>query len=616
MKIFNRYILFFCFIWICFVPVAFADKGFPYQAIDLEEIVVTASQVKSKYQSLTQNVSVVNAQDSVLEEANEISAVLDTLPAVDIIEYGSMGSTRVIHTRGVSAHQVITLIDGRSVNTPRDGVTDFNQIPLSNVKRIEFLRGPASSIYGANAIGGVINIITKEPEEKMCAVLINKWSSFRTIQSSFSQSQKKGKLDYLINYDYATSHGHRNNSDYLSHNLGTKFGYQINHDSKLILSSGYYTAETGVPGQIWQQDLDDRQETKKKYFDATYKYSFADGGDLTVKLFHNLDRLEFVESYQPLNKDAHQTEIYGVNCQVSRYFFDFLRVSLGGNLADNLLNSSTSGKHSYDFKALYLESELEFLSHGSIKTGARWDKYSNFGERISPSVSFHYWFTEYLKMHALIARAFRAPTFNDLYWPRQQWSAGGVEGNPNLGPEKALSYEAGLEFYWRKKFRSNLTFFNTDFDNLIEWTVNNNWWRPENISSAKIYGVEWEGEYTLLSNLKLDLSYMYLKAQNEDLEKELIYRPRHLYKLRAMYNPFKKWEFGLTGIYKSARFVDKNNTQSLEYHFSFNADAIFKISEAAHVFAEVKNLLDCDYQEEQGYPMPGRAYSLGVKITF
>ena len=139
------------------------DAGY---STDLERIVVTASKLEQMYKRSTQNISIITGKEVASMGAIEIPEILDLLPAVDILEYGSLGQTRSVHTRGASSSQVITLIDGRPINTARDGVADFNQIPLSNIERIEVLRGPASNIYGANAVGGVINVITKSGGKK------------------------------------------------------------------------------------------------------------------------------------------------------------------------------------------------------------------------------------------------------------------------------------------------------------------------------------------------------------------------------------------------------------------------------------------------------------------
>ncbi|MBU1061441.1 MAG: TonB-dependent receptor, partial [Candidatus Omnitrophica bacterium] len=364
---------------------------------DLEKIVVTASKIEQMYKSSTQNISIISKEDIESSGITEITEILDLLPSVDILEYGSTGSSRSIHTRGTSSNHVLTLIDGRTVNTPRDGVTDFNQIPLSNIERIEVLRGPASSIYGADAVGGVINIITKTGKEKMRTELNNKFGSFNTKLSSLSHGSKIKDIDYMVNYEYLASHGHRDNADYLSHNVNTKFGYELNTDNRVSMSSGFYNSEAGSPGLISNIDLDNRQEAFKKYIDLTYNGKFIEGQDIFLKLYHNSDRLEFIETFEPVDKDTHHAKTYAMDTQFSQTFFDIFRTAIGLSYHEDRLNSSTSNKHKYNFKAAYFESELDLFDTSSLKFGARWDDYSNFGDRISPSASFNLWLFDKLK---------------------------------------------------------------------------------------------------------------------------------------------------------------------------------------------------------------------------
>ncbi|MBU2473387.1 MAG: TonB-dependent receptor [Candidatus Omnitrophica bacterium] len=592
-------------------------RAVPY-AIDLEEIVVTSSKIEQAYKYSTQDISIISKEDIASSGMTEISELLDLLPSVDMLEYGSVGSTRSVHTRGASSSQVLTLIDGRPVNTPRDGETDFNQIPLSNIERIEVLRGPASSIYGANAVGGVINIITKRGTDQSQSSLLSKFGSFSTKQLSLTHGYKINDFDYFIAYDYLASHGHRDNADYLSNNINMKFGYQINDDNSFSLSSGYYNSEAGTPGLLSNIDLDDRQESFKKYVDLTYKGKLFEGQDITLKLFSNSDRLEFIETFNPLDKSTHQTKIYGLDTQISQTFFDIFRSAIGINYQQHCLNSSTSNKHTYDLKGVYLESEVDIFDKSSLKFGARWDDYSNFGDRISPSASFNFWMFDKLKVHALAAKSFRAPTFNDLYWPREDWGIwGGVEGNRNLGPEKAVSYEAGVSGYFFEKFKTNLTFFKTNFENLIEWTVDDSWWwRPENLSSATIKGTELETEFVLSQQMKANFNYTYLESKDKNTKKWLIYRPQHLYKLNLMYSLTPKHEISLNGIYKTKRFSNAGNTTFLKHSFVMNLNYFYKINDSMQLSLEAKNIFDRHYQEERDYSMPGRAFYGGIKLNF
>lgn len=596
-----------------------SDLGASNYTLDLEKIVITASKIEQLYKHSTQNISIITSKDLESICLDEITQVLDLLPSVDILEYGSSGSTRSVHTRGASSTQVLTLIDGRPVNTPRDGATDFNQIPLSNIERIEVLRGPASSIYGAGAIGGVINIITKSGKEKMQTELFNKFGSFSTKHTYLTHGSKIKDFDYLLSYDYLTSHGHRDNSSYLSNNVNTKFGYQFNQDNRITVSGGYYNSEVGTPGLVSNQDLDDRQEAFKKYIDLTYTGKLFEGQNILLKLFHNFDRLEFIETFDPLNKNTHQTKMYGLDAQISQTFFNIFRTAIGMAFQENRLNSSSSAKHTYNLKGAYFESETDFLERGSLKFGARWDDYSNFGDRISPSISSEFWLFDILKLHTLAAKSFRTPTFNDLYWPREDYGApwGGVEGNPNLGPEKAISYEAGLSGYLFNKFKADITLFKTKFKDLIEWSVDNNkWWRPQNVSSATIKGVEFETEFLLKEYLKANFNYTYLEAKDISTKKWLIYRPRHLYKLKFIYSPIFKFEVGLSMIYKTKRFTNADNTALLEHYFVPNLNFIYRINKNVQINFEINNLFDRIYHEEEGYSMPRRAFYGGIKFSF
>ncbi len=594
------------------------DSDEPRYDIDLEKIVVTPSKIEQYYKSSTQNTSIISKEDIEASGITEITEILDLLPSVDILEYGSTGSTRAVHTRGASSSQVLTLIDGRPINTPRDGETDFNQIPLSNIERIEVLRGPASSIYGANAVGGVINIITKSGKKKMNSEILNKFGSFNTRLSSLTHGYKINNFDYFLSYDNLASCGHRNNADYLSHNINTKLGYQLNKDNHISVSTGYYNSEVGTPGQVSNEDLDDRQETYKKYIDISYKGKILEGQDINLKFFHNFDRLEFIETFEPIDKDAYQTKVYGMDVQVSQELFDTFRTAIGISFQDHNLNSSNSGKHAYNLKGVYFESETDIFKKGSIKVGARWDDYSNFGSRISPSSSFNFWVWDKIKFHALVGKSFRAPTFNDLYWPKEDWGIfGGVEGNQNLGPEKAISYEAGISGYFLNKFKTDVTLFKTNIDDLIAWTVDNNWWwRPENIGSATIKGAELETEFVIKEHLKADFNYTYLEAKNKDTLKWLIYRPQHLYKLKLTYSPTPKYELGLSTIYKTKRFTNSDNTDFLKSCYIANVDFNYNLNKNLQILFEVKNIFDRSYQEEREYSMPGRAFYGGIKLSF
>ncbi|MFH1848110.1 MAG: TonB-dependent receptor plug domain-containing protein, partial [Candidatus Omnitrophota bacterium] len=277
--------------------------------LDLEKIIVTPSRMEQRYKDSPVNISIIEESDIKDSGATEITQVLDTLPSVNIIDYGSFGSTKSVHTRGASSSQVITLVNGRLANTPRDGMTDHNQIPIDNIERIEVLRGPASNIYGANAVGGVINIVTKSGKKEMETEFETKVGKHATSIGHFAHGWKVNDFDYFVTSGYMESKGHRQNSDYEKHDHTVKLGYDLNNENRLTLDMGYGASEAGSPGRNSDVDLDDREERRTDYLDVTWQGSCWSDSKVLLKLYQNMDRLEFIESLSPVHsKDTHQTK--------------------------------------------------------------------------------------------------------------------------------------------------------------------------------------------------------------------------------------------------------------------------------------------------------------------
>lgn len=601
------------------LPCSAEDERKLSSSVDLGGVVVTPSRVGQSYRDTTQNVSVVDADTIQSAGMQDTAEALETLPSVNILDYGGIGSFKGIQLRGSASNQALILIDGRPVNVSRDGLADFSQIPLGNIERIEVLRGPASSMYGSNAVGGVVNVITKAGVDTMQTQLQSTAGSFSTFQQTLTHGYRTKGFDYFLTYENASSRGFRDNSGYLSNAGSVKLGYQLGKDQRIGVSSGYLYSRIGSPGLITNVDLDDRQDTVKQYLDLTYQGKAGDSNDVIWKYYRNSDRLEFIESFHPMDKTTHVTALNGTDAQVSHFFTDWLRAAVGGSFQQHQLDSTASAKHEYSVKAFYTDAEITFFDKSTFKTGLRWDDYSNCGDRLSPSASINYWLLEKVKLHALAARSFRAPTFNDLFWPREDWGVwGGVEGNPHLGPEKAVSYEAGVTNYLMDDTLTvDVTLFKTQYTDLIEWVADTAWWwRPQNISAATTQGLECAVEYTVNDQLKANVNYTYLESENRSTHKWLIYRPRHVYKAQLMYKPCKRVDMGIEGVHKTKRYADEANTVMLKHFTVMNMNAAYHFSDTLQLLLQIKNVFDRQYQEEKDYSLPGRAFYGGFKLTF
>jgi outer membrane cobalamin receptor len=491
---------------------------------------------------------------------------------------------------------------------------DLSEFPLENMERIEVLRGAASSLYGSSAVGGVVNIITKSATKVPTTTLDTKFGTFRTWSNNLTQGASLGNFDYFLTLGNIKSEGHRDNADYQAYNLTTKLNYKFNGENKLTLNMGYYQGEVGTPGKIANPDLDDRQKSFKSYIDLSGNFSLVDGSKLTFKSYQNFDRLEFIESLTPLDKDTHHSKTRGIDIQQTKRLSDMYQLIWGINGQEHKLNSSTSGKHSYNIKALYLQNKFNISEFLQIDSGARIDDYSNFGTEFNPSISLLYWPDEgkKTKFHALIARAFRAPTFNDLYWPATSWA----EGNPNLKPEKGICGEIGISGQLIHS-QLEITYFRNDLDDLINWAEgSDNIWRPSNINSAITEGIELKTKTFPFKNLEMELNYTYLRAKDDKRDKYLTYRPKHKLYCRLRFKELLGYMIEIDGQYTTKRFTDTLNTDHLDDYFIMNLNLSKLITKKLKIYVSINNLLNRAYETKKGYPMPGFSISGGCKITF
>ncbi|MFH1046476.1 MAG: TonB-dependent receptor [Candidatus Omnitrophota bacterium] len=595
-----------------------AEENNEDRSLDIGKIVITPSKIGQAYEDLPLNVSVVNAQAVEDSGATELAAVLDRLPSVDIIDYGADGAIKTIHTRGLSGSQVLTLLDGIVVNTPRDGTADLNKLDLNNVERIEVLRGPAASIYGSSAMGGVVNIITKDGKSYPKTMVKAKYGSNATREIAFAHGQDLGIFDYYFSHDTYKSDGHRSNSDYEYHNTSLKLGYNPEEKNRLSLGYGYFQSELGTLGPSYWEDGDDRQEGWRENFDLTWQAALNEKSDILVRLYHNIDHLEFIENRGGDIKDTHHTKLYGAEAQLTKEIFDSLRFTGGYNYQQYGLNSSASAKHEYSLNAFYAEGEIAPWEKLKVYLGGRFDDYSNFSERLTPSARFSWWLSENFKAHGLYAHSFRVPTFNDLYWPREDWGIfGGVEGNLDLRAETAKSYELGISTYFFKALWTDLTFFRNDIEDMIIWNVDQtNWWRPQNLASAIVQGVEWNSDFALWQKIKANFSYTFLYAKDKDSDKWLIYRPQHQYKLNLNYHSDSDWTVDYSWRYITKRFAVDDNTSVLDHYWVADISIGKKLFDIWELQVSVKNLFDRLYEEEADYPMPDRQVLMELKCEF
>jgi len=587
---------------------------------DLGRIVVTPNKTRQPYRSASVTINTITASELEAQGVVEVTEALDMLPSTDILNYGGIGATKGLLIRGANTSQTLILVDGRPINTPRDGEANFSHIPVKNIERIEVLRGPASSIYGSSAVGGVINIITKSGTEEPKGEVSLKYGSYHTNVFDLTHGGKINQVDYFVTFNETKTKGHREHSFHEALGGSAKIGYSFDSGNRLWLNVGTHYSDTGTPGTITNPDWDDEQDCVTNYLDLTWDAQLRENTHLMVKAYQNFDRLEFIQDPSHVNDDVHQTKQRAVEMQVTQGIMDIYKVTVGVVGQSNRLNSTASAKHRSDVAAVYLENEFALSDKLSVKGGARWDRYSNFGEKISPQLSAHYFPIDSLKIHGRYGRSFRAPTFNDLYWRDNVWQ---MEGNENLSPESAESYELGVTSTIFDFGAVNCNYFINKFDDLIIWNMDNTfWWRPENLNKARTEGIEIDTAFFITDNAQLELNYTFLRAKDGETGNWLAYRPRHQFKTTLSLDAPKDFNVRLSGRFTSKRYTDSTNNESfyrnvfISEAFVMDADISKKLKDNLTWALNIDNLFDETYEEQEDYPMPGTSVYTSVTAEF
>lgn len=587
--------------------------------IDLGKIVITPSRTQEAYSETSQNVDVIELGGAAQAHTKDVAEILSPLASVNISNYGGIGATKTLRIRGSSAAQVLVLVDGRPVTSPRDGEADLSTLPMDNIERVEVVHGPSASLYGTGAMGGTVNILTKDPPKDTPETQVtSSYGSFNTFAERLSHGARIKNFGYLVSAGYQSSRGFRDNSEFNAKDFNTKFNYRLNDAHSFNLQTGFYTNTSGTPGPITSPDSDDKQKVLKNNLNLGWDYAIDDTTELSTRTYENYDRLEFMENSAgsmfdiPFDKFIHTTSQRGSDITLRKQFSENYQALVGFDYQYNKNDSTSTAKHNYNVKAWFLENKLNLFKKLNLNLSARLDDYSNFGTTVNPSLAASYTLPHNIKLHGLVAQSFRAPTFNDLYWPDQGWA----KGNPELTPEKGLTKEIGVEAQITDRVTTGITYYRNDFDDLISWVDRAGVWQPVNVGEAVIDGVELSNIFKLTDSLGVNLSYTYLSAKDKITHNYLVYRPKDKIDLALQYKHPKGFACELRGQFTSRRFHNEENTVYAKRFFVMSLSASQKINKNLTCFLTIDNLTDRNYQEVEFYPMPPISWTTGITLKF
>jgi outer membrane cobalamin receptor len=545
--------LFVLFVGLVFSTGAWAE-GMPESSTEgktflLDPVIVTATRYPQHLKDIPAHSSLLSSSKMRNFHFLSLGEVLRDFTAGEMGFSGCLGQVQTLSLRGHSSSQVLFLLEGRRLNYLPNGIFNLSELSLGNLEKVEIVRGPLSSLYGANALGGVVNLIPSLPVRRSLSSSVL-YGDDNTFVSTLDFGSGVGNFRMNSGLERKQSQGHRENSDYSALFFHSTLLYRLTSDTHLKLYLSTQDDDLGLPGPVPDpsnvpvfggssvSSLFDHQKDKNLSLDFTFSSrtarefseTKAAGREISVRFFFDRRKMDYFTRYDYLGQVdetySYLTKSLGGFAQCSFPLREKNRITLGMDYSTDQLeaeresfyvSSQTGSSASWNpnSTALGLWGNSSWkLRRLTFLLGSRYDLPSNFEKMFSPNAGLIYHLSDELSLKFNYGKAFRAPTFNDLYWPDG--------GNENLKPEKGESYEAGLVFLGRG-VSSQIFLFRRKVENLISWQPlgENGLWQPFNLDRSNSSGVEVELDYKVSDGLDCGLNYSYNKG--EEIKSDLAY---------------------------------------------------------------------------------------------
>ncbi|MBN6367239.1 MULTISPECIES: TonB-dependent vitamin B12 receptor BtuB [Providencia] len=592
-----------------------------------DQVVVSANRFEQPISSILAPVTVVTREDIDHWQSNTVIDVLRRLPGVDISQSGGMGQQSSLFIRGTESRHVLVLIDGVRLNQAGiSGSSDMSQIPISLVQRIEYIRGARSAVYGSDAVGGVVNIITRRDND---GTTLNAGIGSHSYQNYNGSTQQKigenttvtaaGAYTHTKGFDveargntgggpqpdkdgflnktlwlgvehqfssalsaYARAYGYDNRTSYDGTPADTRKLYSRTYESGLKYANGKYS--TSLLGSYSHM--------------KDYNYNYHNGRYGSGSVIDESDQYNFQWG------NSYRLEKGNISAGV-----DYQRQSIepGGY-------TMTSKKETVNNTGIYLTGQYALIDSVNAEGAVRSDHHSEFNWHTTWQSGLSWEFYDGYKLIGSYATAYKAPNLGQLYTDNVAWN---IKGNPNLKPEESKQWEIGLEgetglLFWQ------LTGYENEITNLIDFTSDpvTQTSSYNNIGKAKIKGVEWNGELqTGLFSHQLTLQY--LDPRNEKTNKVLNRRAKQQVKYQLDWN-IAAVDMGLTYQYIGSRYDTNETYQRTKVGgvSIWDLTAAYPITSHLTIRGKIANMFDKDYETAYGYRTAGREYFLTGSYNF
>lgn len=586
----------------------------------LDTVVVTATRTAQTADETLASVTVITREDIERQQANSLHDLLRGTPGLSISNNGGRGQNTSFFLRGANSDQLLVLIDGIKVGSATLGTTAFQDLPIDEIERIEIVRGPRSSLYGAEAIGGVIQIFTRRGGGKLRPRFSIGGGSYRTIEGSAGLSGGGENGWFNAGISGVDTRGF----DSCRAEAGTEFGGcftdEPDRDGYRNLSGSLragYRFDNGVEAEVFgllaradnefDGSFQNEAENRQQLLGGNLRWSPTDDWDLALRLGRSRDKSENFKDGVFASRFDSRRDTVSLQNDIA-LGLDHL-FTLGADYQRDRVESDTAFTVTSRDNTGVFGQYLGYYGDHDLQLALRHDDNEQFGGNSTGSAAWGYRIGDTLRVTLSYGTAFKAPSFNQLYFPDF--------GNPDLGPEESRSIEVGLSGTpdWGNW---SIHVYQTEIDDLIAFDAAAN--RPANVNEATIRGLE-AAVGTRIAGWEVNAGLTLLDPENRsdgaNRGNVLPRRAEQSLRLdldREFGGPSHgRYSLGASVIAEGRRFDDLANTRRLGGYATVDLRAEYRIDRDWRVQARIENLFDKDYETAAFYNQPGRSAYLTVR---
>lgn len=652
----SRRILFFGIIFfLCWTPATATAQATSDQPVDIGEIKVTAENPHESAEDPRSFTTVIHPHNFDKQDKSTPEMLSETV-GVDVTNLGGEGSPSTASIRGSSDEQIAVFLDGVRMGATASGLVDFSTIPTGAIERIEVIRGAGSARFGTDAIGGVINIITKKADAKRVIDLKLTGASFSTLHTSESWREPRKDWSFILAHTHKSSAGDypfksaaislggqtitpsgtfiRIHNRSISEDVFAKFDFDLTDKIHFTFSNDFYFMDREVPGMeeettlLYPANPLDANDTLFRFITAanlgirnflhpTLSFesgvtNFADHDhftDPTPASGDPIDTTNISEAPEAFLKLSHSLNLDFANLNSIvryQYRFDYLRNTSA------VATNRAMGSHSRSTNSAFFEEDFSFLKSRLFFTPQlRVEKASGRNTRLGWRFSISGKPAGWIELKTNVQNAYRYPSFGELYFPDE----GYLRGNENLKDEESLNWDAGITLSF-DKYYLEVAYFQNRIDNEIlfvpisAFTI-----QPINTLGAFVQGLEISGNAKPFDFLNLTANYTWLDAHFSGRGTALPGRPRHKFNARVEGKIKKKLTLFGDVQYVSSFPINVSNTVAISSHTNLNLGATLDFAKYFFTTFEVKDAANVQIYDARGFPLPRRSYwfTLGAK---